>query len=291
MENKPRLTIKDIANACGVSTATVSYVLNERSEEHISEQTRKRILHYVNLHGYETSFAARALASGRNHTAGVFAPCAAAPDRARATLSLVGALAGALETKGMRTVLLTEQCLRQRSRHVDAIVAIDLPRADFYAVGEQNYCPLICVDGCVDDLMLFYQIYDDFFAIAGRARELAGGQRLFFLYDAYADEGIRRRVAGAFEQSCESRDPALASRIREAVGSFAFVAMGAANYASLAARGLDPILVSYEGDALPPEARCRVIVLFLAKKAEIIAQLVLDTIARTSGPEHDIRMF
>ncbi len=292
MDDKPRLTIKDVASACGVSTATVSYVLNDRAEEHISEQTRKKILHYVNLHGYETSFVARALASGRNHAAGVYAPCAAsAPDRARATFSLVAALAGSLETRGLRTVLLTEQCLRQRSRHVDAIVAVDLPRADFYAVGEQNYCPLICVDGCVDDLMLFYQVYDDFSAIASRAREIAGGRKLFFLHDAYANEGIRRRVSDAFEQTCESRDPALALRAREAAGSSAFVAMGRANCAALLALGLEPISVVHEGEDVPQGAERRAIVLPLKKKAETVAALVIDTIARASGPEHDIRVF
>ncbi|HWQ59441.1 MAG TPA: LacI family DNA-binding transcriptional regulator [Clostridia bacterium] len=288
---KPRLTIKDIASACNVSIATVSYVLNDRAEERISEQTRKKILHYVNLHGYETSLVAKALATGHNHTAGVFAPRACgAPDRARGTLLFIRALTQALETRGMRTLLLSEQCLRQRSAHVDAIVAVDLPRAEFYAIGEQNFCPLICVDGCMDDLMLFYQVYDDFFALASRARELAGGQRLFFLHDAYADEGISRRVREAFDAACASNDPALAQRARGDDFS-AFVAMGTANWQALRALGRDSILVLYEGECAPQGAESRTIRLSSGKKGETVAQLVVDTVARKSGSEHDIRIF
>lgn len=290
--DKPRLTIRDIANACGVSTATVSYVLNDRSEEHISEQTRNRILHYVNLHGYETSVVARALATGQNHAAGVYAPNArGSGGRAGETLLFLTGLTAALESRGMRTLLLSEQCTKQRSAHVDAIVAVDLTREEFYAVGEQNFCPLLCVDGCVDDLMLFYQIYDDFFAIAARARELSGKQRLFFLHDPYADEGIGRRVRAAFDEVCVPDDPCLPERAGACSDSTAFVAMGRANYERLRALGIDAIPVACAGERLPGDAADRAIRLATEKKAETVAQLVMDTVARRSGPEHDVRVF
>lgn len=47
-----KVTIKDIAAACGVSTATVSYVLNNSTKQSISEATRKKVLHYANMVGY-----------------------------------------------------------------------------------------------------------------------------------------------------------------------------------------------------------------------------------------------
>ena len=290
--DKPRLTIKDIANACGVSTATVSYVLNDRSEEHISEQTRNRILHYVNLHGYETSVVARALATGQNHAVGIYvANGHTFGDRAGETLLFLAALTAALDAKGMRTLLLSGGCAKQRSAHVDAIVAVGLTRDEFYAVGEQNFCPLLCVDTCVDDLMLFYQIYDDFFAIAARAREISQKQRLFFLYDAYADEGIGRRVRAAFDEVCQPDDPRLAERVRACSHETGFVAMGRAHYERLRALEIDVIPVIPEGERLPQDAANRAIVLATGKKAETVAQLVMDTIARRSGPEHDVRVF
>ena len=52
---KKKVTIKDIAEACGVSTATVSYVLNGREDQRISPETWKRVMHEVHLMGYESS--------------------------------------------------------------------------------------------------------------------------------------------------------------------------------------------------------------------------------------------
>jgi DNA-binding LacI/PurR family transcriptional regulator len=46
---KTKITIKDIAREAGVSIATVSYVLNNKTEERISEETRKKVLQIINL--------------------------------------------------------------------------------------------------------------------------------------------------------------------------------------------------------------------------------------------------
>ncbi|HOS19506.1 MAG TPA: hypothetical protein PK438_09465, partial [Clostridia bacterium] len=73
--------------------------------------------------------------------------------------------------------------------------------------------------------------------------------------------------------------------------SSAFAAMGRANCAALLALGLEPIPVVHEGEDVPQGAERRAIVLPLKKKAETVAGLVIDTIARASGPEHDIRVF
>ena len=64
--------MKDIAKECGVSSATVSYVLNDVPNQSISADTKKRILHVANMVGYVSS--ARALATGKTNNFGVYVP-------------------------------------------------------------------------------------------------------------------------------------------------------------------------------------------------------------------------
>ncbi|MGP6172154.1 LacI family DNA-binding transcriptional regulator [Microbacterium sp. A204] len=57
-------TIRNVADAAGVSAATVSYVLNETRGQTITEQTRNRVLSAASELGYVPHSAARALREG-----------------------------------------------------------------------------------------------------------------------------------------------------------------------------------------------------------------------------------
>ena len=61
MNNK--VTMKDVAEAAGVSVATVSYIVNDRKDQKISEDTKKKVLQIINLLGYYPNQNARALAN------------------------------------------------------------------------------------------------------------------------------------------------------------------------------------------------------------------------------------
>ena len=60
-----RATIKDVAGRAGVSTATVSFVLNQNPKEAISEAVRARVLAAARALSYHPSAAAAALARRR----------------------------------------------------------------------------------------------------------------------------------------------------------------------------------------------------------------------------------
>lgn len=66
-----RVTVKDVAKEAGVSVATVSYIMNNRTDQKISESTRKKVLQIANLLNYTPSFAAKSLATGRNNIIGI----------------------------------------------------------------------------------------------------------------------------------------------------------------------------------------------------------------------------
>jgi LacI family transcriptional regulator len=64
-----RATIKEVASVAGVSTQTVSRVINERPD--VSPETRKRVQEVVKQLSYQPSALARSLISQRSYTLGV----------------------------------------------------------------------------------------------------------------------------------------------------------------------------------------------------------------------------
>ncbi|MEO7001064.1 MAG: LacI family DNA-binding transcriptional regulator, partial [Ktedonobacterales bacterium] len=67
-----KLTIRDIARLAGVSTATVSRVLNHKPD--VDPDTRQRVLRIVEEHRYVPSFTASSLAGGRSRLLGALTP-------------------------------------------------------------------------------------------------------------------------------------------------------------------------------------------------------------------------
>lgn len=66
---RKRVTIKDVAQAAGVSTQTVSRVMNKFS--YVSGETRQRVEAVVNQLGYNPSTLARSLSQQRSYTLGI----------------------------------------------------------------------------------------------------------------------------------------------------------------------------------------------------------------------------
>jgi LacI family transcriptional regulator, galactose operon repressor len=67
-----RVTIREIADLAGVSIATVSRVVNGRSD--VSEETRELVSSVIREHGYATNRSARSLSAGRTGLVGVLVP-------------------------------------------------------------------------------------------------------------------------------------------------------------------------------------------------------------------------
>ncbi len=65
-------TLEDVANAVGMSTATVSRCLNDTGI--VSEGTRKKVMAAVQALGYTPNYAAKAMAAKRSYTIGAIIP-------------------------------------------------------------------------------------------------------------------------------------------------------------------------------------------------------------------------
>lgn len=70
--SEKRPTIYDIAEACGVSAASVSYVINNKKK--VSPQTKEKVLQAMEEMGYAIDRAASNLSSGRSSLVGVCFP-------------------------------------------------------------------------------------------------------------------------------------------------------------------------------------------------------------------------
>jgi len=71
MTLKRRVTIKEVAEAAGVSTQTVSRVMNDRPD--VAPETFQRVQQVIKEIGYAPNVLARSLIRGRSHTLGVVA--------------------------------------------------------------------------------------------------------------------------------------------------------------------------------------------------------------------------
>jgi len=70
-----KVTIRDVAKKAGVSTTTVSHVINET--RFVEEETRAKVNEAIDVLGYRINIAARSLRAGRSQTIGLIIPDAA----------------------------------------------------------------------------------------------------------------------------------------------------------------------------------------------------------------------
>lgn len=192
---KKKYTMKDIARECGVSTATVSYVLNDVPNQSISAATKKRVLQIANMVGYVSSASARALATGRTNNFGVYVPyCGNSAHKHR----LLQALAEEAEKAGYHLVWLTGNCLTQQTSNVDAMFAIDIPEEEFARLGDNTFVPLLYLEGQTDN-GLFYCVTPDGAALRKKLLELTGRAKAVLVTDGVACLAYRAYLESCFD--------------------------------------------------------------------------------------------
>ena len=100
MESMAKVTLKDVAMACGVSLTTVSLVVNGRAEGRLSPATMERVRAMASRLGYRPNLAARGLRSGQTRALALLA------DRVGSTPFAGALLAGAQHAAWSRRYVL-----------------------------------------------------------------------------------------------------------------------------------------------------------------------------------------
>ncbi len=185
---KEKVTAKDVAREAGVSVATVSYVLNDRKDQKISEDTKKKVLQIANLLNYIPSHAAKSLATGCNNAIGISYNPTDSLTRNSSVALFITMMVERLNRMKYDVTFIpshkTEEGL-PINRNIDAIIAIDLATQDFRALADNYLVPVICVDMLAND-PLFYQIYEDIpFLIQKASMQLGLPEKIYFIYDSF----------------------------------------------------------------------------------------------------------
>ena len=197
MEKK--VTVKDVAREAGVSVATVSYIMNNRTDQKISDATRKKVLQIANLLNYRPSHAAVSLATGRSNVIGVaYSLDSDTPSRNMEITTFVNMLIERMNRMKYDILFLPITEDKESiitNRNISAIIAIDLSHDQFKNLSEKYLVPIINVDMIIND-DLFYQIYTDYPALIARAAGLLG-EDCCLLIDKFANENFLSFITGA----------------------------------------------------------------------------------------------
>lgn len=139
-----RPTSKDVATLAGVSRTTVSFVMNDRSDVKIPEETRRRVRDAARELGYHPHASARRLAGGRTHVLALVlrqSPEQVAGDAVLA--ETLRGLASAARTGGFRVMVepfalddpMVTYTALLRAQHADGLV-VSGPRVDDPSLAE-----------------------------------------------------------------------------------------------------------------------------------------------------------
>lgn len=201
-----KYTIRDIAKQAGVSVATVSYVINNRDDQRISEETKKKVLQIVNLLDYKPNSSAKSLATNKTYTAALYLNHEESLYKRSEQLLLAQTLAAVLKQHGYHLLLLSRDDLNQID-YADAIFCYDTDARFFSEVGDRNLIPLIAIDILVDGpLPIFFQICTDYARQKAQADKHFGTDNYTYLCLTPNSETIRERIAGTFPKVCFMAD-------------------------------------------------------------------------------------
>ncbi len=290
MEKK--VTVKDVAREAGVSVATVSYIMNNRSDQKISAQTKKKVLQIANLLNYRPSHAAKSLATGRNNIIGVaYYLNADTPSRNLEITSFVNMLIERLNRMEYDVLFMPVKAVEDNlplNRNIDAIVAIDLSHQQFKSIAENYLVPIINVDMIVED-NLFYQIYSDFPAMIEQAKTVLGTADCYLFLDAFANELYQKYITATLPKDRVLLLPDCSKETLLSLSDKPVIVIG--TYLSLIVRPYlhdnnMVVISSVETDPLLSDGM-KIIHNDISKKANLTMNILLNALDRNFDLSHD----
>lgn len=212
------VTVKDVAALAGVSTATVSRVIN--NEKGIRPETRERVLDAIKTSGYKVNVIARSLKTSRTRIIGLITPEIANDF----FMNIARGVEEYLENYGY-TLIISDSHesaggeIRRadllKEKLVDGVIVIpSTGKGAHFSVLEESGIPVVLADRAVDDFMCDTVLVDNFKGSYEAISYLIekGNRRIAFIGGSPDLSNARERLNGylkALEDNGIGRDDGL----------------------------------------------------------------------------------
>lgn len=206
MKAVSKATLKDVAKYAGVSSATVSYVLNGKSS--ISEGTRQRVLEAVQALNYVPDLNARGLSMRDSRLIGVMVPQTEPGDRLMFQNSFYSEVLGSIEYYARQNgyhILISATDANEsymtlaRQRNLEGIIVIGMYPNEFYQQMKTSGIPIVLIDSYCNDYYYHNIRIDDAYGsyLATRYILQNGHKEIAFLVGQMQENGVmKKRLVG-----------------------------------------------------------------------------------------------
>jgi len=281
-----KVTIHDVAAFCGVSIATVSYVLNGHEEEKISPQTKEKVLHAANFLDYKPNPIASALAGATPSTVAFFASGYLQNQKLKEyDIVFLHRLYEKLSAKGLSLLLLGSKLTDITSLSTQAIILMNLNEETFHQIAAKSFMPVLAVDSIVVD-PIFFHVYDDYPSLIAEAKAKFGFSDFLFVSPVMNSLPLKAKIAtiDGFKGHFDIDEKGLKKKLKLGKGQ-RIVVVGEENARKLKELGIRGLVVlSYDSRS----SFKRKVALPLDKKIDSLLNAVTWAAARMSEKPHDI---
>ena len=210
-----RPTLKDVAGLAGVSSATVSYVLNGKRT--ISDETKSRVYSAIEKLDYVPDLNARSLSMRDSKLIGVVVPQTEPGERLMFQNSFYSEALGSIEyyarQKGYHILISATDANESyltlaKKRNLDGIIVIGMYPDEFYQQMKQSHIPIVLIDSYTNDHYYHNVRIDDAYGsyLATKHMLECGHRDIAFFAGQLKENGVMKKRLVGYRQALEEFD-------------------------------------------------------------------------------------
>lgn len=210
-----RATLKDVAGLAGVSSATVSYVLNGKRT--ISDETKNRVYSAIEQLDYVPNLNARSLSMRDSKLIGVVVPQTEPGERLMFQNSFYSEALGSIEyyarQKGYHILISATDANESyltlaKKRNLDGIIVIGMYPDKFYQQMKKTQIPIVLIDSYTNDHYYHNVRIDDAYGsyLATKHMLENGHREIAFFAGQLKENGVMKKRMVGYRQALEEFD-------------------------------------------------------------------------------------